>query len=65
MRAAPQMILMMLVLCTAFSSCDTGCMKCTGITADKLICEDDYQEDGDYEAEVREYEELGGICEDE
>jgi hypothetical protein len=40
-------------------------MKCTGITADKLICEDDYQEDGDYEAEVREYEELGGICEDE
>lgn len=40
-------------------------MKCTGITADKLICEDDFQEDGDYEQQVNEYENQGGICEED
>ncbi len=54
----------LLLLIATLPSCDDGCATCTGITADKVICKDDYQVDGDYENYIREYEELGGVCEE-
>lgn len=58
--------LALLVVCVAMtlSGCDDGCVTCTGITADKRVCKDDYQNDSDYAAYIREYENQGGICED-
>lgn len=45
-------------------SCDEGCVTCTGITADKKVCKDDYQEESDYTAYINQYEEEGGVCEE-
>lgn len=45
-------------------SCKNGCMECTGVTAPREYCEDDYTEKGDYQAEISAYETAGGVCED-
>jgi hypothetical protein len=55
---------MLMVLSASLPACDDGCAMCTGVTADKVVCKDDYQVDGDYETYIREYEELGGVCEE-
>jgi hypothetical protein len=45
-------------------SCKSGCMECSGISAPREYCADDYIEKGDFEAEISEYELQGGVCED-
>tara|TARA_R110002072_G_scaffold79498_2_gene183347 strand:+ start:330 stop:524 length:195 start_codon:yes stop_codon:yes gene_type:complete len=45
------------------ASCKNGCMECTGTSAPREFCEDDYIEKGDYEAEISAYEATGGVCE--
>ena len=37
-------------------------MECTGMTAPKEICEDDYIEKSDYQAAISAYEATGGEC---
>lgn len=54
-----------MLACVAMTpACGSGCMVCTGITADKEVCKDDYQEDKDYDNFIREYTAQGGVCED-
>ena len=48
----------------AVSGCKKGCMKCTGITAPREICDNDFTENGDYENEIAAYEAAGGTCEE-
>ncbi len=57
-------VVMLMVLSASLPACDDGCATCTGVTADKVVCKDDYQVDGDYETYIREYEVLGGVCEE-
>lgn len=45
-------------------SCSSGCVKCTGISADQIQCKSDFQENADYSAYIQAYEEQGGVCED-
>ena len=45
-----------------FASCNNGCMICSGVTADREICEDDYIQNGDFEDEIAAYEAAGGVC---
>lgn len=44
------------------TSCDDGCLNCTGTTAPRTICESDYLEKGDFQAEISAYEATGGTC---
>lgn len=44
--------------------CKNGCMECSGTTAPREICEDDYTENGDFEQEISAYEATGGTCEE-
>lgn len=45
------------------TGCGSGCVTCSGISADQEICKGDFQEKSDYNAYVNAYEEQGGICE--
>ncbi len=56
-------IIGLLLATVTLSSCDDGCVQCTGKTADQQICEGDYANKTDYEAYIRHYEEAGGVCE--
>lgn len=47
-----------------FKGCASGCVTCSGITADLLVCKGDFSETADYNAYLAEYRELGGICEE-
>ena len=46
------------------SGCNKGCMKCSGITAPREICDDDFTQNGDFENEIAAYEAAGGVCEE-
>jgi hypothetical protein len=45
------------------SSCDDGCVTCTGVSADREVCKGDYQDASDYDNYINAYEEQGGVCE--
>lgn len=54
------------LVCLVFltlSACKDDCLTCTGPTADREICEDDYLEKSDFQAEISAYEAAGGTCE--
>lgn len=57
-------LLFFTMMATGLGSCSSGCVKCTGITADLLVCKGDYAETADYNAYIQEYEEQGGVCEE-
>lgn len=48
----------------ALTSCKSGCMECSGMSAPREICEDDYIEKGDFQAEISAYQAAGGTCEE-
>ncbi len=52
------------VISMGISGCSSGCVKCSGITADQQVCKGDFSETADYNAYIAEYEELGGTCEE-
>lgn len=60
----PFLAVLLLSAAMALVSCDDGCVTCSGISVDYRVCEDDYQEDGDYAAYIAEYEAQGGVCEE-
>jgi len=65
MKLPKSLLAMLLVtLACAVGSCGDGCVTCSGITVDRKVCKDDFQEDKDYTAYIREYELQGGICEE-
>ena len=51
-------------LCFWLISCSSGCVVCSGVTADQEICKSDFQETADYNAYISEYEAQGGVCEE-
>jgi hypothetical protein len=51
-------------IATGAVGCSSGCVKCTGITADQLVCKGDFSETADYNAYIQEYQDEGGICEE-
>lgn len=62
----PTFALLLLCISMAFASCESGCMVCNGeFTPERVFCEDDYQEDGRYEKEIREFEENFGTCDEQ
>lgn len=58
------LVMLWLTVACAVGSCGDGCVTCSGITVDQKICKDDFQEDKDHSAYIREYELQGGICEE-
>lgn len=58
------LISLLFILTLVINGCKSGCVKCTGITADQTVCKDDYSENRDYEDYIRAYEEAGGVCEE-
>ena len=64
MKSKLIVITLLAAVCSITNGCKKGCVECTGITAPRTICEDDYTESGDYDNEVNAYEAAGGVCED-
>ena len=58
-----KLIIALFIAVTGLSSCKDDCLKCTGITADRVVCPDDYSKKSDFENEISEYEGAGGVCE--
>ncbi|MFT4523932.1 MAG: hypothetical protein ACI85F_000073 [Bacteroidia bacterium] len=50
--------------CCWLNSCTSGCVVCTGVTADQDICKSDFQETSDYNQYIEQYEMQGGVCEE-
>ena len=57
-------IVLFAIIAITSSSCGAGCFNCTGITSDLRVCKDDFQNDNDFNAYIREYKEQGGECEE-
>ena len=58
-----KLVIGLFLVSVGLTSCNDGCVTCSGITANQEVCKDDFNNNGDYEAYVSEYEEHGGICE--
>jgi hypothetical protein len=59
-----QKVLILLVLLSlGLVSCKDDCLTCTGTTFAREICESDYLEKSDFQAEISAYEATGGTCE--
>jgi hypothetical protein len=58
-----KLIIGLFLVSVGLTSCNDGCLKCSGITATQEVCKNDFNQKSDYEAYVSEYEENGGICE--
>ena len=56
------LFLLMFVGTIGLTSCDDGCLNCTGTTAPRKICESDFIEKGDFQREISAYEATGGTC---
>ncbi|MCF8277275.1 MAG: hypothetical protein K9J17_11125 [Flavobacteriales bacterium] len=57
------MILVLFLLGCTLSSCDDGCVTCSGVTAPQEVCKGDYTDNSYYQSYVDEYENKGGTCE--
>lgn len=55
-------VLILSVISLSLASCKSGCMICSGVSADREICEDDYLEKSDFQNEISAYEAAGGEC---
>jgi hypothetical protein len=59
-----ELLVLVAFIAIAVTSCGAGCYNCTGITSDLRVCKDDFQNDNDFNAYIREYKEQGGECEE-
>lgn len=56
-------VLILLALVTVgLASCKDDCLTCSGTSYAREICESDYLEKSDFQAEVSAYEATGGTC---
>lgn len=53
----------LVLLAGMFGSCKDDCVTCTGMSAPREFCPDDYQEKSDFQNDVAAYEATGGQCE--
>ncbi|MCB9191557.1 MAG: hypothetical protein H6603_05280 [Flavobacteriales bacterium] len=59
----PKVLLLFGFLSIILVSCKDDCLTCSGTTYAREICESDYLEKSDFQAEISAYEATGGTCE--
>lgn len=47
------------------NGCSSGCMKCEGITATRMVCKGDFQQTDDFSHYIEQYRAQGGVCEED
>lgn len=57
-------LILLVSVAMGLASCKNDCLKCSGSTYPREICESDYLEKSDFQAEIAAYEATpDGVCE--